>query len=169
MRGAERRAAPHQCRPFRVRLPALAGDGAPWRRALRLPALHRGVLTPAPGRAFGFPSLPPPCRAHVPRKDRTGGMAGSGTSRPSASSWQGAVVPPGGAPAPPGSMLAKHARGRRTGRVRELPGAGHRNEAPLPMPAPVRPALRRLAKTPLWWTRFPEYSPIGINVKGRRK
>ncbi len=32
----------------------------------------------------------------------------------SASSWQGSVVTPGGAPAPPGCVVANHARGRRT-------------------------------------------------------
>ena len=63
----------------------------------------RGVLTAAPGRAFGSalgvpfgPLLPPPSTGE------TADLLGRPSRPPSASSSQGAVVPPGGAPAPPG-------------------------------------------------------------------
>ena len=79
----------------------------------RLPALHRGVFTGG---------LRPP---------------------PSASSWQGTVVSPGGAPTQPECAAANRARGRRTGEGPELPGARHRRTfAPnLQRAPPVRPAI----------------------------
>jgi hypothetical protein len=68
--------------------------------------------------------------------------AGSGQS---ASSWQGSVVTPGGAPPPPECELAKLARRRRTGRHRNLPGAVHRrflrDRISDPKP-PIRSAFR---------------------------
>ena len=48
--------------------------------------------------------------------------------RSSASSWQEAIVPPGGAPTPPGCEGANLARGRRSSQGPELPGAGCRSE-----------------------------------------
>jgi len=62
-----------------------AGDHRPIRGPARLPALHRGVFTAAPGRAF------------EQRRKRA--------RRSSASSWQEAVVPPGGAPTQPECVL----------------------------------------------------------------
>ena len=63
-------------------------------------------------------------------------------ARPSASSWRGAVVPPGGAPAPPGARLAKPCSGRRIGR---RPGIARRRPpgkaTASPAPPPVRPAI----------------------------
>jgi len=38
-------------------------------------------------------------------------------------------VPPGGAPTWPGAVLARHGRGRRTGRGPELPGAVQEGDA----------------------------------------
>ena len=113
------------CRgPGQARLPSLRlsprqseGDGAPRgaticskcprslsrsrgaaRRAtqtsLRRPGLFAGVFLTAPGRAFrGRPKLGRPPSAKL--------LAG------------GPYWPPGGAPAPPGCVLARHARGRR--------------------------------------------------------
>jgi hypothetical protein len=148
MRGGGAPSGATKCRPFRVRLPPLRVRRALWRRALRLPALLRGVLTTAPGRAFGFPSLPPPRRARHPRKDGTGAEAGLGTSRPSASSWQGAVLPPGGAPTPPGSLLARQTRGRRTGRrpgIARCRPPGSDAVSPAPFPGSSRLATPREA------------------------
>src|SRR5581483_986083 len=114
-------------RGFHVALPsAREGDGAPVGAAVLL--LHArlaarvaplgapsGVFLAAPGPRFAAFRLVPPCglrlrplaggRARKPRADLGG--------PPSASSSRGVVVPPGGAPAPPGSVLARHARGRR--------------------------------------------------------
>ena len=107
--------------------PGIEGDGAPSDAtchfssrivsdAWRLSARHRGVFLPAPGRAlptnrFALPPSRPLRRLSgqplLPKlKADRGGP-------PSASSWQGAVVPPGGAPAPPGR-----------GRYVRLPRAG---------------------------------------------
>ena len=90
---------------------------APVTTGARLSALHRGVLTAAPGRAFGVRFVLP-CgsklaapfgsTAHTePRASLNG--------PPSASSWQGSLVTPGGAPAPPGcrGCVSSPARGRR--------------------------------------------------------
>src|SRR3954469_20255417 len=53
----------------------------------RLPALHRGVFLAAPGRAFGSAL----------------------EALPSASSWRGTVVSPGGAPTQPGGAACEAA------------------------------------------------------------
>ena len=83
----------------------------------RLSALHRGVFTPAPGRAFGVrfvlpcgSKLPAPFGSTAHTKSRA-----SLNGPPSASSWQGTVVSPGGAPAPPGcgGYVSSPARRRR--------------------------------------------------------
>jgi hypothetical protein len=73
---------------------------APGRRALRLAALHRGILVSTPGPAFS------------PRPD-----IGLAVSQLLAGAL---LVAPGGAPAPPGCVSASHARGCRTGRMPKI-------------------------------------------------
>jgi len=74
-------------------VPRLARRGRPLAKGARLSALHRGVLISAPGRAFRG-RIAPACRQPAP-----GG---------------GPLVPPGGAPAPPGCVgCVSHARRRR--------------------------------------------------------
>ena len=68
----------------------------------------------------------------------------------SAGSRQEAVVPPGGAPAPPECRLAKPARGRRTGHARELPAhAQGRHRRISGNALPFVPHSRRLMRAPL--------------------
>ena len=67
----------------------------------------------------------------------------------SAGSRQEALVPPGGAPAPPECVAANHARGRRTGHVRELPAhAQESGAANLHRALPFVPLSRRLMRAP---------------------
>ena len=96
-----------------------------------------GVFLTAPGRAFGAGSRLPP------RWERR--LTGS----PSASSWQGAVVPPGGAPTPPECGVTSPARGRRASRFRVAPDRPGRTGAASPAPfLPPAPSWQRPAKTP---------------------
>ena len=69
---------------------------------------------------------------------------------PSASSWQGIVVPPGGAPTPPGCRLRAGSAGAAPARGPELPGAGCRILGPV-LRSRLRPAPppRRLMMAPL--------------------
>lgn len=70
--------------------------------------------------------------------------------RRSAGSRQEALVPPGGAPAPPECRLAKPTRGRRTGHPRELPAHAQEGRAAKPRRAlPFVPLPRRLMRAPL--------------------
>jgi hypothetical protein len=87
---------------------------SPWGER-RLSALHRGVLLTAPGRAFrNRLAIPAASDCRILVRRRVSSLAtGRRKPVPSASSWQGAVVPPGGAPAPPGTELARLRRGRR--------------------------------------------------------
>ena len=72
---------------------------------------------------------------------------GASDSRPmiastSASSWQGTVVSPGGAPTPPGGELAKLVRGRRIGRRPGIARCRPPGRTPhLRRLTPVRPAI----------------------------
>jgi len=138
------------------RLPVLAlgqcrGDGAPKGAssrlvsrtvagAWRLSALHRGVCA-APGRASCLP-LRPAVRpsAPVPLSGLSRIRASSRPrGRPSASSSQGIVLSPGGAPAPPGD----------TAHVRPRPRAPHRRcRVYRYRPIQVAPSSKRPAKTP---------------------
>ena len=106
--GVERQAA-HQVFSSRV----------PFRERGRLSALHRGVFLPAPGRAFGAGFLSQGLsafQATAPEgKPRRKAYSTGRPGLPSASSWQGPVVVPGGAPAPPGcgGYVSSPARRRR--------------------------------------------------------
>ena len=110
--------------------PGAAGEAAPGtpcearrlslrseRRASRRSAC--GVFLTASGRAFGI-----------------------ALAMPSASSWQGAVVPPGGAPTPPGCRLRAGSAGAAPVRGPELPGAGCRTAFWAESPAPLSGLLR---------------------------
>jgi len=82
-------------------------------------------------------------------------------ARPSASSWRGAVVPPGGAPAPPGARLARPCSGRRTGRRPGFPRRRPPGSAPYLQRLPrFVPPLRRLANGAPQRTRYGEYNLI---------
>ena len=76
-------------------------------------------LTPAPGRAFGAGYLSQGLSASLsagPRREAAPqSLLDRATRPPSASSWQEALVPPGGAPAPPGcgGYVSSPARRRR--------------------------------------------------------
>jgi hypothetical protein len=88
------------------------------------------------------------------------------SARPSASSWQGAVLPPGGAPTPPGSLLARQTRGRRTGR---RPGIARcrppRVDAVSPAPFPGSSRLATPREAPLSGRGGTDIVLVGINVK----
>jgi hypothetical protein len=112
-------------------------------RPARLSALHRGVLS-ASDRAFR--------RSHW-------------RLRPSASSWRGRSAQADLRTPPECRDLRGLARGRRASRTPRS-GAGHRDSAVGGL-FPVRPASRRLATTPLWWTRLERrMNGLKSNVKG---
>jgi hypothetical protein len=80
---------------------------------------------------------------------------------PSAGSRQEAIVPPGGAPTPPGCVAANHARGRRTRRGGELPRAVRRSrEAHLRSALRPAPPSRRLMMAPLGEQGARRISPV---------
>jgi hypothetical protein len=80
------------------------GAGILWRKDARLSALHRGIFLTAPGRAFGCRFVSPPALKPIPfwvaLVVQSLGQAATAHRQPS--SWQGSLVTPGGAPAPPG-------------------------------------------------------------------
>src|SRR5947209_9007494 len=76
---------------------------------------------------------------------------------PSASSWQGIVVSPGGAPPPPGCVAANHARGRRPS---PRPGIAGRRLPDLGTCSPVPPLACSTLKTPH------ECAPFGRSARG---
>ena len=88
--------APKGAQPF-LCTRALAGG------AWRLSARRRGVHA-APGRASGWPFRLALGSGDGPFWAAAARAAGKPCGSPSASSWRGVVVPPGGAPAPPGRM-----------------------------------------------------------------
>jgi hypothetical protein len=107
------------------------GDGAPSGASIqfmsrivsdacRLSARHRGVLLPAPGRAFRgrsrlASSSSAPVRLIALSRFRAEASLDRLCRQPS--SWQAPLVVPGGAPAPPECRFAKPARGRRVADV----------------------------------------------------
>jgi hypothetical protein len=89
-----------------------------------------------------------------------GGRAFAQAPRPSASSWQGAVVPPGGAPTTPECVLCE-ARPQAPHRPRPgiSPGAGHpRRKACSPASPSVRPASTTPREAPLSGRGCAEYN-----------
>jgi hypothetical protein len=85
----------------------------------------------------------------------------------SASSSQGLVVVPGGAPTPPGCEFARLTRGRRIGRDRELPGAGHRDRHRISGAYPRSvPPSRRLMTAPLRRTGRGQYGYLPKDCQG---
>jgi hypothetical protein len=85
----------------------------------------------------------------------------------SASSSRGLVVVPGGAPTPPGCECARLTRGRRIGRDRELPGAGHRDRHRISGAYPRSvPPSRRLMTAPLRRTGLCSYGIFPIHCQG---
>ena len=108
---------------------------APCDRCARLTALHLRRSHSGAGPRFSF---------------RAAGACALSPG-PSASSWRGAVVPPGGAPAPPECVAANHARGRRTGsKAGNCPAPNHRGQGRISGPPPrSAPPAERLRKAPL--------------------
>ena len=153
-----------------------APSGAPSRRSSRASVVEPMLLTigaassavgPRQSRIAGLvlePAsrfLPIPGRASSPAED---------PQLTSASSWQEAVVPPGGAPTPPECVAANHARGRRTKRdgsfSRIVRRSRERISAPFLRPAPHS---RRLMRAPLREQgrgMIPQDSRPGINSHG---
>ena len=95
---------PQKARGWRAKRRVIAVSARALSDTWRLSARHRGVFTAAPGRAFGVRFVLPcgsklaaPFGSTAPFEPRA-----SRNGPPSASSWQGSLVTPGGAPAPPG-------------------------------------------------------------------
>jgi hypothetical protein len=101
----------------------------PLRGPARLPALHRGVLPYGGGPRFRgrFGTFVSGLRSAF--RARHVSQTAVAEQPPSASSWQGTVVSPGGAPPPPGCRGDEpRPAGAAPARGPELPGAGCRIE-----------------------------------------
>jgi hypothetical protein len=97
-----------------------------------------------------------------------GGWVFAQAPRPSASSWQGAVVPPGGAPTPPECVVCETTpAGAAPAEARDFPPAPATDgDRPVLRPLlSVRPASTTPREAPLSGRGCPEYSPTRMDVK----
>ena len=143
--GVERRAAPpnagpfgYGCRPLRVTARPLAKGRCASRRSIAAFSLRRRAALSPDGSRTALARVRPSV---------------------SASSWQGAVVPPGGAPTPPG-MRACETRPRAP--HRPSPGIARCRPPERSTVADACPGSSRLAtprESAPQWTRYAVYSP----------